>query len=335
MLKAVCVCLCVCWRVRCAHRLRSWCPATLYHLTLHLSSTPNSIAGRDFKQQRDRLQEPVDVVIGTPQRVLQHAEERNLFFGDVDSLVLDEADTMLDRGFGPEVERVLAAVRGKPAPARCVLVSATLTRAVRRLLAERFPSAQPLETGSLHRGVARAEHRFVEVPPRGDKLDALLDLLRARRRDRRTMVFANTVPACRAVAHHLEAAGLARTLSYHGDMPIAERKASLTAFSRDGRGDVSGESAVSELTQPAAAVLVCTDLAARGLDIPGTVDHVVNFDFPLNPVDYLHRSGRTARAGAAGMGCVGCAERDDYDVIVGSKRNNTQYVSLYHKIIHH
>lgn len=290
--------------MRCAHRLHSWCPVTLYHLTLPLSSSPNPIAGRDFKQQRDRLQEPVDVVIGTPQRVLQHAEERNLFFGDVDSLVLDEADTMLDRGFGPEVERVLAAVRGKPAPARCVLVSATLTRAVRRLLAEHFPAAQPLETGSLHRGVARAEHRFVEVPPRGDKLDALLDLLRARRRDRRTMVFANTVPACRAVAHHLEAAGLARTLCYHGDMPIAERKASLTAFSEDGRVDVSGESSEFELAAPPAAVLVCTDLAARGLDIPGTVDHVVNFDFPLNPVDYLHRSGRTARAGAAGMGCV-------------------------------
>ena len=88
----------------------------------------------DMGAQRDALERAADLVVGTPQRVMQHADKSNLYYGDVEVVVLDEADTMFDRGFGPEVRAILAAVRAKPDPARCLLVSATLTKAVRALI---------------------------------------------------------------------------------------------------------------------------------------------------------------------------------------------------------
>ncbi|KAL6779782.1 RH39 [Auxenochlorella protothecoides x Auxenochlorella symbiontica] len=272
--------------------------------------------GAGYRQQKVQLAQPLDVVVGTPQRILQHAEEGNLYYGDVETVVLDEADTMLDRGFGPEVRRVLAAVRGKPRPARCVLVSATVTRGVRALMEAEFPGMLTVQGEGLHRGVAGARHVFQALEPGTDKMAALAALVAGEAaRGRRVMVFANTLASCRAAEHALAAAGL-DTACYHGDMPAAARGESLRRFggARTGAGaspgagaggDARGEGGAGagereEDGAPAPPVLVCTDLAARGLDIPGRVDHVINFDFPLNPVDYLHRTGRTARAGSTG-----------------------------------
>lgn len=187
------------------------------------------------------------------------AEEGNLYYGDVEAVVVDEADTMLDRGFGPEVRRVLEAVRGKPAPARCVLVSATLTKPVRRLIEQEFPGVALLQTDSLHRGVAGAAHAFLPMSGGEDKLDALTALLAGTgrgRRPRRVMVFANTVASCRAVEHHLAAAGM-DTACYHGDMPLDERAASLARFTAGGDGAAAGPP----------PLLVCTDLAARSVRV--------------------------------------------------------------------
>ena len=126
------------------------------------------------------------------------------------------------------------------------------------------------------------------------------------RSDNRVMVFCNTLPSCRAVEHYLAESGVV-TRCYHGDVPIHQRRAAIAEF--------SGLSHVQE-GQP---VLVCTDLAARGLDIPGRVDHVVNFDFPLNPVDYIHRAGRTARAGNRGH-ITSLVAKGDRCVLDGSVR---------------
>lgn len=242
--------------------------------------------GTDMGSQKEQLERPLDVLVGTPQRVMQHAEKSNVYYGDVEVVVLDEADTMFDRGFGPEVKAILAAVRGKPRPARCVLVSATMTKAVRRLVEEDFPRIRQVETSTLHRGVAGARHTFLPLPPSANKLDLLLQVIEGEHlRGRRVMVFCNTLASCRAADHFLTERGL-QTACYHGDVPVEERKAAIQSFADPEGG------------RP--PLLVCTDLAARGLDIPGRVDHVVNFDFPLNPVDYLHRTGRTARAGATG-----------------------------------
>lgn len=154
-----------------------------------------------------------------------------------------------------------------------VLVTATLTPGVEALLAARLPGAQRCVTHSLHRAVAGAKHRFVWLPGDGDKMEALRTLLGAGAQPAagaaapggRTLVFCNTVPSCRAAEHALAEAGLA-SVSYHGEMSGEGRAASLAAFA-----------------QPRPPVMVATDLAARGLDFDCGVDHVVMFDFPLNP----------------------------------------------------
>lgn len=254
--------------------------------------------GHGWEQQTRSLQGAVDVVVGTPQRVLQHAAKGHLAFGDVQWLVLDEADTMFDSGFGADVRAVLKPLRTKANPAACILVAATVTKAIKGLLSEEFPSMRRIETTTLHRGVAGSRHTFHAVPATANKLAVLLQVVEANAGKRkRLMVFCNTLDSCRATEHHLSEAGLP-TLSYHGDVPLDGRKRSIATFT-DSRED--GE------RHP---ILVCTDLAARGLDLTGRVDCVVNFDFPLNAVDYLHRTGRTARAGASGMIASLVARRD-------------------------
>eukprot|EP00894_Picocystis_sp_ML_P004568 jgi/Pico_ML_1/55085/g835.t1 len=199
--------------------------------------------GGKLKVQKEALMNPLDLVVGTPGRILQHVEDGNLFLGDMKFLVLDEADTMFDAGFGPEIRKIIRPLKSREKEdGQCVLVSATLTRSVQKLLAEEFPGMKTVLTDTLHKSVAEAKHSFVQE-------------------------------------------GGFRTVNYHGDMPREDRTASLKEY------------AVDDAPIP---ILVCTDLAARGLDFNKSVAHVVMFDFPLNPVDYIHRTGRTARAGGRG-----------------------------------
>jgi superfamily II DNA/RNA helicase len=110
----------------------------------------------------------------------------------------------------------------------------------------------------------------------------------AQNQKKRVMVFCNSIPSCRAVDYFLSENNLP-TVCFHGEMPIPARKTAISTF--------TSSSVANTAAQP---ILVCTDLAARGIDMPARVDHVVNFDMPKTPVDYLHRAGRTARAGASG-----------------------------------
>ncbi|KAA6420269.1 MAG: DEAD-box ATP-dependent RNA helicase 39-like [Trebouxia sp. A1-2] len=254
--------------------------------------------GGTYAQQAASLATPLDILVATPQKLLQHAEKGNVYYGDVQYVVLDEADTMFDRGFGPEVEKVLGPLRSKPEPAHCILVAATLTKPIRRLLEEKFPDMKRLETKSLHKGVAGARHTFLRQTPGQNKLDLLLQVVESeQRRGQKVMIFCNTLDSCRAADKYLQEHDLP-SLSYHGDVPLDGRRQAIAAFAEGGNSaDGSPAAGRQSSSQP---VLVCTDLAARGLDIPGQVDHVVNFDFPYNPVDYIHRTGRTARAGHKG-----------------------------------
>lgn len=242
--------------------------------------------GGKFKVQKDALVNPLDLVVGTPGRILQHIEEGNLHLGDMKYLVLDEADTMFDAGFGPEIRKIIRPLRSRePDDGQCILVSATLTGPVQKLLTEEFPNMRKVFTDSLHKSVAEARHSFVQVGASENKLRVLEDLIRGEyQRGKRVMVFCNTVGSCRAVDHHLNEGGF-RTVNYHGDMPRSDRASALMEFGAE---------------DAPVPVLVCTDLAARGLDFNKSVGHVVMFDFPLNPVDYIHRTGRTARAGETG-----------------------------------
>eukprot|EP00271_Cylindrocystis_brebissonii_P003663 TRINITY_DN1486_c0_g2_i2.p1 TRINITY_DN1486_c0_g2~~TRINITY_DN1486_c0_g2_i2.p1 ORF type:complete len:840 (-),score=148.73 TRINITY_DN1486_c0_g2_i2:278-2797(-) len=286
--------------------------------------------GCAMRPQQEVLNTPLDLVVGTPGRLLQHIKEGHMSYSDIKYVVLDEADTMFDAGFGPEVRRLLMPLRKRnsvqqeklqqtqdepppvsagPASFQTVLVTATITNAVQQLLNEEFPSLRPLKTSSLHKRVSSARHDFVPVSGSENKLDTLLQVVQpSAAKKEHVMVFCNTVPSCRAADYFLNDNGIV-TANYHGEIPPDERTDNLKRFRtvspkadtkrhEEDDEDEDDEGGNWLEARQHVQVLVCTDLAARGLDL--TVDHVVMFDFPNNPIDYLHRTGRTARMGAKG-----------------------------------
>jgi superfamily II DNA/RNA helicase len=240
-------------------------------------------------KQRNTLKKggAYDLLIATPGRFEKLWDLGDVHLSKCSVLVIDEVDTMLSQGFGAELEKVLRATTERENKATVVTTTATLTKAVRRAFGDRdsrderwrfLPELRTVETRGLHKATDRCRLELVDVVGK-DKLEELLVVLK--RAPEKCLIFCNTVNSCRAAEHFLSERNACETFSYHGELNSREREASLQAF-REGDG-----------------ALVCTDLAARGLDIPD-VDHVVMFDFPRNPVDYLHRAGRTARAGKSG-----------------------------------
>ncbi|VFR00321.1 unnamed protein product [Cuscuta campestris] len=260
-------------------------------------STMVSGGGR-LRPQEDSLNGPIDMVVGTPGRVLQHIEEGNIVYGDIKYLVLDEADTMFDHGFGPDIRKFIGPLKTRAAKSdgeafQTVLVTATMTKAVQKLVDEEFQGIEHMRTSSLHKKIASARHDFIKLSGSENKLEALLQVLEpSLAKGNRVMVFCNTLNSSRAVDHFLNENQIS-TVNYHGEVPAEQRVENLGKFKSE-EGDCP--------------TLVCTDLAARGLDLD--VDHVVMFDFPLNSIDYLHRTGRTARMGAKGKVTSLVAKRD-------------------------
>lgn len=244
--------------------------------------------GSRLRPQEDSLNVPIDMVVGTPGRVLQHIEDGNLVYGDIRYVVLDEADTMFDHGFGPDIRKFLGPLKNRAQKSdglgfQTVLVTATMTKGVQKLVDEEFQGIEHLRTSSLHKKIASARHDFLNLSGSENKLEALLQVLEpSLAKGNKVMVFCNTLNSSRAVDHFLSENQLS-TVNYHGEVPAEQRVENLNKFKNED-GDCP--------------TLVCTDLAARGLDLD--VDHVIMFDFPLNSIDYLHRTGRTARMGAKG-----------------------------------
>ncbi|XP_075494623.1 DEAD-box ATP-dependent RNA helicase 39 [Primulina tabacum] len=260
-------------------------------------STMISGGGR-LRPQEDSLNSPIDMIVGTPGRVLQHIEEGNMVYGDIRYLVLDEADTMFDRGFGPDIRKFVGPLKSRASKAdglefQTVLVTATMTKAVQSLVDEEFQGITHLRTSTLHKKIASARHDFIKLSGSENKLEALLQILEpSLTKGNRVMVFCNTLNSSRAVDHYLNENQIS-TVNYHGEVPAEQRVENLRRF-KSNDGDCP--------------TLVCTDLAARGLDLD--VDHVIMFDFPLNSIDYLHRTGRTARMGAKGKVTSLVAKKD-------------------------
>ncbi|KAK9216417.1 hypothetical protein WN944_008426 [Citrus x changshan-huyou] len=260
-------------------------------------STMVSGGGR-LRPQEDSLNNPIDMVVGTPGRILQHIEDGNMVYGDIKYLVLDEADTMFDRGFGPDIRKFLAPLKNRASKPngqgfQTVLVSATMTKAVQKLVDEECQGIAHLRTSTLHKKIASARHDFIKLSGSENKLEALLQVLEpSLSKGNKVMVFCNTLNSSRAVDHFLNENQIS-TVNYHGEVPAQERVENLNKFKNED-GDCP--------------TLVCTDLAARGLDLD--VDHVIMFDFPLNSIDYLHRTGRTARMGAKGKVTSLVAKKD-------------------------
>jgi ATP-dependent RNA helicase RhlE len=228
-------------------------------------------------QQQAKRNARAHVLIATPGRLQDLVERGSVRLDGVRILILDEADRMLDMGFQPQVDRL---VRRIPKDRQTMFFSATLDGAVGNLARAYTRDAILHEVESATETVDGLDHRFVQVDAQG-KVDALVDLLE--HDGELTLVFVRTKRGADRLVHKLRQKGL-QAEALHGDMPQRSRERALDRFER---GTVR--------------VLVATDVAARGLDLE-RISHVVNYDPPQDDKGYVHRVGRTARAGRTGTG---------------------------------
>ncbi len=233
--------------------------------------------GVPIDPQTKELRAGVEILVATPGRLLDHVGARSVALGQVEVLVLDEADRMLDMGFLPDIRRILALL---PARRQNLLFSATFSDEIRRLAGDLLE--QPVVVEVAPRDTPTELVHQLVYPVDRDRKEALLAHLIRRHDLRQVLVFTRTKLAASRLAAILQREGI-EAAAIHSDRPQAERTRALDAF-----------------RQGAIRVLVATDVAARGLDIDG-LPHVVNFELPFEPQDYIHRIGRTGRAGAEGQ----------------------------------
>lgn len=301
---------------------------------IKLSATAVCGGSADMGQQKKQLDRPIDVVVATPGRLLKHIQEKNIVLSSkyLKHVVLDEMDTMLEQGFAADLRQILypqlyhrdglsTPVAGistavpnlleVPNSPSIILTSATMTQTIQKMIDNNpnnilvnakkhysragtteevlskipivLPRMKVLRAPGLHKVVPRLKQIFIDVA-NADKLSLLIDAVSSDSKSKLIMIFCNTANSCRAVEYALREANIV-ALSYHGELNSIQRSQNLQLFRQAG---------LESTTKNTNRVLVCTDLAARGLDVP-QVDHVIMFDFPLNALDYLHRSGRTAR----------------------------------------
>ncbi|WP_308170039.1 DEAD/DEAH box helicase [Acrocarpospora catenulata] len=236
--------------------------------------------GRAYEPQIEALKNGVDVIVGTPGRLLDLIKQKHLDLGQIGMMVLDEADRMLDLGFLPDIERIIKLV---PAERQTMLFSATMPGEIvalsRRYLTR--PIRVRAEQVEAEAEATPQTTQFVYRTHRMDKIEILARLLQSRAAGL-TMVFCETKRACDMVYEQLRDKGFAAA-AVHGDLGQGQREQALRAF-RNGKINV----------------LVATDVAARGIDIDD-VTHVVNYDCPQDEKTYVHRIGRTGRAGRTGV----------------------------------
>src|SRR6266850_5034709 len=235
------------------------------------------IGGANMRTQIADLRRGAAVVIATPGRLLDLTERGALNLSNVQTLVLDEADRMLDMGFLPAIRRVLSLV---PAKRQTLLFSATMSLEIEKLARTTMKEPKLIEVSTRGRAPILVEQTAYPVAQES-KTALLLDLLE-REKFERVLVFARTRRGAERLSHILEARDH-QVNRIHSDRTQPQREAALRGF-RDGR----------------TRVLVATDIAARGLDVD-SVSHVINYDVPSAPEDYVHRIGRTGRAGNEGQ----------------------------------
>ncbi len=249
--------------------------------------------GASMQAQIDALDAGVELIIATPGRLIDLMERRKARLDDIRVVCLDEADQMADMGFMPQVRKIMAAV---PDDHQTYLYSATLDSQVQELVNKYMtnPVSHEVESESEH--VDTMEHRFLKV----HHLDKPKMAAEISRTADRTLMFTRTKWAADDLTKRLREIGI-NAAAIHGDLPQAKREQSLSRF-REGK----------------ATVLVATNVAARGLHIEG-VDIVLHYDPPDDPRTYLHRSGRTARAGQEGL-VVTFVEWDQVNEVLGIQR---------------
>jgi superfamily II DNA/RNA helicase len=256
--------------------------------------------GMDMKPQTAELKKGVEVLVATPGRLLDHIEAKNCVLNQVEYVVLDEADRMLDIGFLPDLQRILSFL---PKQRTTLLFSATFSPEIKRLAGSYLQDPVTIEVARSNATASTVEQHFYAVDD-DDKRTVLKKIL-SERGLKQAFVFVNSKLGCARLARSLEREGL-NTTALHGDKSQDERLKALEAF-KSGAVDL----------------LVCTDVAARGLDIKD-VPAVFNFDIPFNAEDYVHRIGRTGRAGASGLAVSFVSGRDarlmgDLEKLLGKK----------------
>ena len=252
--------------------------------------------GVDMDAQVAELRRGVEVLVATPGRLLDHMQQRTVMLQQVSILVLDEADRMLDMGFLPDLKRILSLL---PPRRQNLLFSATFPDEIRVLARQLLHDAAEVQVAPRH-ATAEGVHHVVHPVARQKKRELLCHLVRIRDL-RQVLVFCGTRIGANRLAHQLRRDHL-RAEAIHGDKTQAEREAALAAF-KSGR----------------VQVLVATDVASRGLDIEG-LPQVVNFDIPRSPEDYVHRVGRTGRAGMQGE-AISLVSPDEADALAAIEKH--------------
>lgn len=233
--------------------------------------------GQDIQRQIKALQRRPQIIVATPGRLMDHMDRRNIRFQDVSMIVLDEADEMLNMGFIEDIEKILSAT---PSERQTLLFSATMPRQIQNL-AQRFLRTPALvQVKAQEMTIPLVEQHYIELNDR-EKFDVLCRLLDIQTPEL-SIVFGRTKRRVDEVSEALKKRGYSAE-GIHGDLTQARRDMVIRQF-REGITDI----------------LVATDVAARGLDISG-VTHVYNFDIPQDPESYVHRIGRTGRAGQTGF----------------------------------
>jgi superfamily II DNA/RNA helicase len=255
------------------------------------------LGGMPYPLQNKLLSGFVDILVATPGRLIDHIERGRIDFSRLEMLVLDEADRMLDMGFIDDVERIAEAT---PATRQTLLFSATLDGAIGNLAQRLLKSPKRISVAATKARHEHIEQRLMYVDDLNHK-NRLLDHLLRDVELNQAVVFTATKRDADQIADELSAAGHAAA-ALHGDMNQRERNRTLLNLRR---GNVR--------------VLVATDVAARGIDVPG-ISHVINFDLPKFAEDYVHRIGRTGRAGATGIAVSFASNRD-----AGTLRNIERY----------
>jgi ATP-dependent RNA helicase RhlE len=247
--------------------------------------------GVDIKPQIEEIRRGIEVLVATPGRLLDLVEQKCLNFGQVQALVLDEADRMLDMGFIPDVTRIINLL---PTQRQSLLFSATFSEEIKKLADRMLLAPVLVEVAQRNTASETVTHRV--HPVAADAKRALLVKLLKSEEFNQVLVFTRTKIETNRLARDLQRAGIAAD-SIHGDKSQQDRLKALEAFKNG-----------------STLVLVATDVAARGLDID-ELPHVINFEIPHTPEDYVHRIGRTGRAGKTGT-AISLVSADEVQYLV-------------------
>src|SRR5471032_3049604 len=243
--------------------------------------------GMDMKGQTVILKGGVEIVIATPGRLLDHIEQKNISLSQVQMLVMDEADRMLDMGFLTDLQRIINLL---PKQRQNLMFSATFSPEIKKLANTFLNNPLTIEVARSNQTADKVTQVVYKVPD--DQKHALVAHLLRQRDLKQVIIFSNTKIGASRLARGLEQEGMSAT-AIHGDKTQQERMAALESFKK---GEID--------------VLVATDVAARGLDI-SDLPCVINFDLPYNAEDYVHRIGRTGRAGASGDAISIYSDKDE------------------------